>query len=123
MMELKEYMDIKRRMVKLNPVTGCGASCYDCPLGLESIDGCSIECMIFEMRHPEKAEKIVKQWAKEHPAKTYAQDFYELHPNAPKDNYGTPAACRKYIYGAKDDYDCKTRHCEACWNEPMEEEA
>ena len=82
-------------------------------------NGLKCHCSDVELIDPELAENIVKQWAKEHPAKTYAQDFLSKFPKAPKDNYGTPAACRKTIYGGSciDNADC-----EDCWNEPMEED-
>ncbi|SCJ66409.1 Uncharacterised protein [Anaerotruncus sp. 2789STDY5834896] len=116
-MELREYMAIKHRMVKTNSQKKCNIGCWLCPLS-DQKNGMGIGCRELEWRYPEKAEDIVKQWAKEHPAKTYAQDFLSKFPKAPKDNYGTPAACRKTIYGGSciDNADC-----EDCWNEPMEE--
>ena len=57
----------------------------------------------------------------EHPKKTYAQDFMEKFPDAPKcksfNNGGCPSACRMRIYGGK----CPEIKCAECWNEPMEE--
>lgn len=118
MMEFKEYMKIKRRMVNYNlEESYCDMSCSDCALS-QIKNGLGCFCGDFEMKDPEKAEEIVRQWEAKHPQKTYAQDFLSKFPKAPKDNYGTPAVCRKTIYGGSciDNADC-----EDCWNEPMEE--
>ena len=117
-MELKEYMSIKRRMVKTSNLSFCNIECLECPLS-DKHNGIGVGCQTFETRYPEKAEDIVKQWAKEHPAKTYAQDFFEKHPNARKDDFGQPKMCREYVYGG----DCRgDDNCVDCWNEPMEED-
>ena len=119
MMEFQEYMKIKRRMVNYNlEESYCDMRCSDCALG-QMKNGLGCFCGDFEMKDPEKAEEIVRQWEAKHPQKTYAQDFFEKYPKAPKDNYGTPAACRKTIYGGSciDNADC-----EDCCNEPMEED-
>ena len=50
----------------------------------------------------EKAIEIVQKWSDEHPKKTYAQDFFEKFPKAPKDKSAKseyPDACRNLIYG------------------------
>lgn len=68
-----------------------------------------------------KAIEILQKWSDEHPKKTYAQDFMEKFPDAPKcksfNNGGCPSACRMRIYGGK----CPEIECAECWNEPMEE--
>lgn len=60
----------------------------------------------------------------EHPAKTYAQDFFEKLPNARKSSTGIPAfGCRGLAYGTE----CKhtdvhrVPDCVRCWNQSMEE--
>ena len=70
--------------------------------------------------YAETAIKIVQKWSDEHPKKTYAQDFFEKFPDAPRcksANGRYPSACRKAIYDGK----CPGVGCEECWNEPMEE--
>lgn len=78
-----------------------------------------------------RAEEIItavenlQKWSDEHPKKTYAQDFFEKFPDAPKDKSAKseyPDACRNMIYGGgcptiESRIDC----CYECWNEPMEE--
>ena len=64
--------------------------------------------------------EILQRWSDEHPKKTYAQDFFEKFPKAPRcksANGRYPSACRKAIYDGK----CPGVGCEECWNEPMEE--
>ena len=66
------------------------------------------------------AIETVQKWSDEHPKKTYAQDFFEKFPKAPRcksANGRYPSACRKAIYDGK----CPGVGCEECWNEPMEE--
>ena len=73
-----------------------------------------------------RAEEIItavenlQKWSDEHPKKTYAQDFFEKFPDAPRcksANGRYPSACRKAIYDGK----CPGVGCEECWNEPKEE--
>ena len=118
-MELAEYMAIKRRIGKFDKKKRkCRLPCDACPLEYNN-NGTGMVCYWFEMLHPKKAEDIVKQWAKEHPQKTYAQDFFELHPNALKNRHVNPCACRENVYGIGCEADVT---CIDCWNEPMEED-
>lgn len=94
--------------------------CKGCPLEI-SVD----ECMRVEMEEPEKIVEIVEQWSKEHPVKTYKDDFLEKFPNAKGFDDGASMAhwCIIYNkgkckYGKGDGFNS----CEDCWNEPMEEE-
>ena len=72
-----------------------------------------------------KAVENLQKWSDEHSRKTYAQDFFEKFPDAPKDKSAKseyPDACRDMIYGGgcpkiDQEIDC----CYECWNEPMEE--
>lgn len=120
-MDLKEYMSIKRRIVKTSSQKKCNVGCWDCPLS-DKNNGIGVGCRELEWRHPEKAEEIVKQWAKEHPVKTYAQDFFEKFPNARKAKTGRPAVCREQIYNIEGTA-CIAGPCTECWNEPMEDDA
>ena len=71
------------------------------------------------------AMEALQKLSNEHPVKTYAQDFFEKFPDAPKDEAvkgKCPWACRIGIYGGgcpkiDPEIDC----CYECWNEPMEE--
>lgn len=68
-----------------------------------------------------KAIKTLQKWSDEHPKKTYAQDFFEKFPKAPKDKTfkeKCPWVCRMGIYGGE----CPSAGCVECWNEPMNDE-
>lgn len=114
-MDAIEYFKQKKRMTKIDQGGHCGIDCSDCPLNHGS-NGTNYYCHQFERLQPENAIEIIENWAKEHPPKTYAQDFFERFPNAPKNIDGTPIACKKSIYGGR----CITK-CPGCWNALMEE--
>ena len=66
------------------------------------------------------AIETVQKWSNEHSKKTYAQDFFEKFPDAPRDELYKkryPWVCRAGIYGGE----CPRIKCDECWNEPMEE--
>ena len=69
---------------------------------------------------PDNADEIVDKWISEHPAKTYAMDFFEKFPNAPKDDDGTPKTCWQDTYG-DGQYCGYGDMCTDCWNKEMEE--
>lgn len=73
----------------------------------------------------ETAIETVQKWSDEHPKKTYAQDFFEKFPKAPKNKSAKseyPDACRNLIYGGGcPKIELRIDCCYECWNEPMEE--
>lgn len=82
-------------------------------------------CLAFVTTNPKKSVEAVQKWSNEHPEqkpKTYADDFFEKHPNAPKRANGMPMAFRCQVYGCS----CGKHEanmingCEMCWNEPYE---
>ena len=66
---------------------------------------------------PDNADEIVDEWVKEHPVKTYMQDFFEKFPNAMKATNGRPGLCRGFIYGHEPE--CPDGGCAECWNQEM----
>ena len=101
----------------LNRMCEYYSDCEDCPL--------YINCT-----RPDSflgnTDEIVDKWVKEHPVKTYAMDFFEKFPNAPKEDDGNPMPCILDIYGNLD-IDCsKNDHneidCVDCWNQEMKGE-
>ena len=72
----------------------------------------------------ENAIKFLLDWEKEHPQKTYIQDFFEKFPNAKKCENGMPMCCRNYIYNKNNETYCfkGIKSCYTCWNEQMPEE-
>ena len=67
---------------------------------------------------PDNADEIVDKWVQEHPVKTYATDFFEKFPNAPKNSDGVPKTCYRHVYG--DGKYCSSYACTECWNREME---
>lgn len=102
---MAQIKDLKR-MCAAN--THCGLTCELYPAGCSGI---------YDL--PDNADEIIDEWVKEHPLKTYAQDFLEKFPNAMKSNNGQPMYCRANIYGDKPE--CHMGGCEECWNTVMEE--
>lgn len=96
-----------------------GISCAKCPLENRN-NGVGISCAPLEREYPDKAIKIVQKWSDEHPQKTYAEDFFEKFPNAPKEDDGTPKSCWRNIYGDGNCVDISHR-CKMCWNRIMED--
>ena len=89
----------------------------DCPM----FGVCSLTHSRLCAKNIKTAIKTVQKWSNEHPKKTYAQDFFEKFPKAPRcksANGRYPSACRKSIYDGKCPHGVV---CEECWNEPMEE--
>ena len=111
-MDAVTYLKIEKRM--------CEGRCEDCPLS-SFHNGTNLMCSTFAHTNPEKAVELVEKWAKEHPLKTYKDDFLEKHPKARLGSNDNPPICRKFIYGGEGCTkpfvdDC----CASCWNEPME---
>ena len=99
----------RRRMCQHTQCTDCGLFTNFCVLGR---GGSTKENDIHIL-------EVVQKWSDEHPLKTYAQDFFEKFPDAPRRDDGSPKACRCVVYSNNH---CKHNGCEVCWNEPMEED-
>lgn len=92
-----------------------------CPL----YDFCRLAYSKIYAEDAKMAIESIQKWSNESSKKTYAQDFFEKFPDAPKDEAvkgKCPWACRIGIYGGgcpkiDPEIDC----CYECWNEPMEE--
>lgn len=72
---------------------------------------------------PDNADEIVDKWVKEHPVKTYINDFMNKFPHLAELDYDFKPTiysysyfCRKQLYGGN--FKC-TSNCEPCWNEEM----
>ena len=91
------------------------SDCSKCEL-FEPFDTCGVSFL------PDNIDEIVDKWVKEHPAKTYAMDFFEKFPNAPKSKDGLPTFCITNIYEDLK-MKCDECSCSDCWNEEMKENA
>lgn len=89
------------------------AFCNGCPF-----EGKTDDCQEFIVEYTGEADRIITEWCKEHPQKTYAQDFLEKFPNAEMEA-GVPIACRSDIYGMKDCLYDVGKDCIDCWTEVM----
>lgn len=104
---LREY----QRMC--NEVYSSDKKCYACPL-------CKIGCDLVSLdTDVEKVVLLVEQWSKEHPQKTWKDDFLEKYPNAKLGEDGIPYACTRHL-GYRNT-DCTTESCADCWNQPLED--
>ena len=90
------------------------SGCSKCNLhdGYESCGVCDL---------PDNIDEIVDKWTEEHPVKTYAMDFFEKFPNAPKDDIGLPKPCVTNIYEDLE-MKCDICSCSDCWNQEMKGE-
>lgn len=88
--------------------------CIDCPL--VNLEGCSL------YRLPSNIDDIVDKWVSDHPVKTYAMDFFEKFPKAPKDPSGCPMPCIRLIYSEFIDKSCLGYTCKDCWNQLIPED-
>lgn len=114
--------ELKRLCDSRDECVANAANKEDCPMfGI-----CKLTYSKICAKDAEKAIEIVQKWSDEHPKKTYAQDFFEKFPKAPKDKSAKseyPDACRNLIYGGgcpkiESRIDC----CYKCWNEPLNDE-
>lgn len=100
--------------------------CTGCPFeDCRSIKNIACEAVLFIS--PEEAEKIIMDWAAEHPQKTLADRFYKLFPDGLKNDRGEPHICPRYLGWIKecDDYSrCSCDDGFVCtkWQTPWEEE-
>lgn len=94
-----------------------------------SYDECG-KCPLFDIggtschqpyEYLDNTDEIVDEWVFSHPVKTYAMDFFEKFPNAPRDSDGAPKTCWKHVYG--DGKYCSSDACTECWNREMKEGA
>lgn len=65
-------------------------SCEVCPLYYENIGSC-VHCEELLQCHPDKANEIILNWCKEHPAETRQDRFLKMFPNVKIDIDGVIA--------------------------------
>lgn len=99
----------------LNRMCAFYEDCTECKCRYNEYGRCKV-CFL-----PDNLDEIVDEWVKEHPAKTYAMDFFEKFPNARKNDSGIPNICVKHLYGNLYMKCCNS--CGDCWNQEMEENA
>lgn len=119
-MEFVKATKIRKRMCIECRVNNCRT----CPMSGASREK-RTDCDYFIMNYPREAEKIIEQWDKEHPLKTYKDVFMGKFPNAKLNDCGNPKCCAKDLFGVQ----CRvsasssaTAACTECWNQPYKEE-
>ncbi len=109
---ITDFLSDEQRMCKTMSCTYCKFASF-----------CYIHYDISKKELRRFVEEVGK-WAKEHPRKTYAQDFFKKFPEAKPDACGVPRICRANCYGGSCQYPAVSgagpAPCKACWNEEME---
>ena len=96
-----------------------GTNCEDCPLHKVANAVCLIGLIKdYDIENAAEQLKVLYEWAKEHPAKTYKEAFLEKLPNAKLGRDERPVVCRNLAFGIEK---CCTKKCTDCWNEPYKE--
>lgn len=122
-MDAVKFLKEKKRMC----ISSGDDSCHGCPIYAERG---ILTCTQFQNIFPGQIVEIVEKWSKEHPRKTFLQDFLEKYPKAPIEDGAFPAACPFQLgYETESEKD-KNGYCEStardscrrCWNRPIEEE-
>jgi hypothetical protein len=115
-MDAVEYLKEKARMTD-----DCNAACWECPFS-EKNNCKKINCAEFQGQFPVEAVTIVEKWSREHPAKTFADVFFEKFPNAQRTMSNVPpfGICPDKIF--KIEKVCNSSiSCTDCWNREYEE--
>ena len=76
---MAEFVDIIKIIKRV-----CNKKCTECPISSYN-NAHYVGCTEFVLKHPEKAEKILLKWAKDHPEPTYPtweQAWNQLYPEA-----------------------------------------
>lgn len=100
------------RLKDLKRMCNTYTHCSDCPLWT----ACPPE------KFPDNVDEIVDKWVSEHPVKTYAMDFFEKFPNAPKSCNRTPEVCWALVHGDGKHCPSDVCNCTDCWNQLIPED-
>lgn len=91
--------------------------CSECPIGRVRN---APTCTSFLCQSTDEADRIITEWCKEHPEKTYAEDFLEKFPDARQSSGGVPEVQACAVYGDLPEFE---KHCDCgvdcvgCWKE------
>ena len=114
-MDLNTYLSIKKRLCSHH-----AGSCCTCPLGTRR-NGKNLACTRFELEYPERAESILAEWNKTHPAKTYLYCLKDKFPDLEEDIV-TTVLCPGHLFkdgpcnkGCRNNFKCTN-----CWNQEVE---
>lgn len=114
-MEFKEAMKIRKRICDYYK------HCNGCPLE-KFEEGCVTTLVVF--KELDEYEKILEEWAKEHPVVTNADKYIEVIKNVfggDVDKTKTRSVCIKYILGIECNDECTCKECLKWWDEEYKE--
>lgn len=111
-MDFVKFAHDRNRMC--NVKRGAGEGCKGCPLD-EIMDKKSV-CSVWCFANPEKAIKVVEQWAAEHPTKTRQSVFLAQYPEAKLMKDGVLTICPLAISAAYRDGEgaCNKDNSDTC---------
>lgn len=114
-MEFKEVVKIRSRMCDYYE------DCDDCPIG-----GFSPNCVggLLKVENTDSCERILEEWAKEHPVMTNADKYIEVIKNVfggDVDKTKTRSVCIKYILGIECNDECTCTECLKWWGKEYKE--
>lgn len=82
---MAEFTQVIKNLKRMCEYVG---KCGKCPMKmLGDVEGSIYRCKDTVMENPEEIERIVTEWAKEHPAKTNADRFVEVFGHELTDDY------------------------------------
>lgn len=90
---------------------------------------CDIKCPFYDDcpdfdSITQKHIDIVQRWSIDNGPniRTYAMDFFDKFPNAPKDRLGLPLMCRREVYPEPNEFFVCKKHkdCTECWNDILD---
>ena len=114
-MEFKEVIKTRRRICNYY------IECNDCPL-FKSVRRCRE--LPFDKKEIDEYEKILEEWAKEHPVMTNADKYIEVIKNVfggDVDKTKTRSVCIKFILGIECNDECTCKECLKWWDEEYKE--
>lgn len=94
----------------------CGTviTCDNCPM-CATLNGTNLSCDDLLIRNTDKANEIILNWCKEHPAETRQDKFLEQYPNVRMDNRMVISICPKKIDSTFEAARCDAAFsCEEC---------
>ena len=120
-MEYVKAMEIRERMCMHNLKNSCAECQFDTIRNSKNTS-----CISFILKHPAESEAILTKWDAENPVKTMMDDFFEKHPNAPKNENGSPTLCPcqcGYVLASRENCEYANGDCLKCWSRPLQEES
>ena len=117
---MAEFVTVMKERKRICEYNKKAFNCTNCELS-STKNGSSLTCYVYIARFSEEAEKIIMDWAVEHPAETMKEHFFKLFPNAPRNAKGAPEGCNRNLGWSTLEECVKYEDCNECWNRPYKE--